>query len=222
MNVFPMRPQTILNIIHLGKTIDMNKPIGFEKIVNYANSKPPNSLNIVMGLIEPHLRSMDILWVSPLKLTSEYKLLYIFDWGRNHWHIRMCKSDTGWYGVWYDTYLPMSVDDIQTVGSFYNLINESANEISNTINSVPKIIDYIESKSGDTSPTLVATMQLPLTVSQPRAYVVQSESGPNQYIVKLDQLGEWECSCPAFMYSKVVPNTCKHITKVKKDTKFPF
>lgn len=47
---------------------------------------------------------------------------------------------------------------------------------------------------------------------------VQSSSGPNvTYIVTENTggiAGEWACTCPAYQYSKELPQTCKHIKSI--------
>jgi hypothetical protein len=193
----------------------MNKPIGFEKIIDYAG----NSLGLWMGSAQ--LTNVDYIWASPKKQPNNFAILYIFDWGRNHWHIRLAKRGEGMKGIWYDTYLPMSIKDIQTIDNFHELLHESSDRVSDTISNVPTFQSVFDLKCSDVPISDIVNMQLPLVLSQARPYVVQSDSGPSRYYtVYLNTLGEWECSCPAFMYSKSVPKECKHIKKVKKKTNF--
>ena len=47
---------------------------------------------------------------------------------------------------------------------------------------------------------------------------VASQSGPNLlYEVTENVLGtsDWSCTCPAYQYSKELPQTCKHIKQLK-------
>jgi len=193
----------------------MNKPIGFEKIIDYAG----NSLGVWMG--SPPLTNVDYIWAAPFKLLNKFVILYIFDWGRNHWHIRLAKKAEGMKGIWYDTYLPMSIEDIQTIDNFHALLHESIDRVSDTISNVPAFQSLFELKCSNVPISDIVNMQLPLVLSQARPYVVQSEIVPSRYYtIYLNTLGEWECSCPSFMYSKSVPKECKHIKKVKKKTNF--
>ena len=50
-------------------------------------------------------------------------------------------------------------------------------------------------------------------------HTVASSSGPNVSYIVTENVGgvrdAWNCTCPAFMYSKTTPQTCKHIIQIK-------
>lgn len=49
----------------------------------------------------------------------------------------------------------------------------------------------------------------------PLSFLVKSDSSDTHYSVNYVN-GDWSCTCPAFIYSKQLPQNCKHIDKIKK------
>ncbi len=187
----------------------MKKPINFEKIVTYAAS---TEFTVVLANPDPRINT-DAFWVSSIDETI-HPLLFVMDWKNEKIHIRVCGRWSGYSGIWYDTYLPIPKSAILTVYDFYSEICVLYKSYIELLQTNTGYADYVREHKYPINLT-----NIPFAISVNRSYVVKSTNGNDNYIVKITTDGDWDCTCPAYMYSKLNPKTCKHIDKIKSEIK---
>jgi len=190
----------------------MNKPIGFQKLADYAEpKKTQNGFRIV---IADRNAAPDSFWIFPEDERVD-ALLCAMDWKNEKLHIRVCLRGAGHSGIWHDTYLPFYKSNVQSVGLFYSEVCGLYNMFINFLKGNTDYPNYVKLNK-----STMDLSNIPLVVSENRPYIVKSSNGTDYYTVTLTVDEYWECSCPGYMFSKQTPKTCKHITEVKTRIKW--
>lgn len=139
---------------------------------------------------------------------TNWKNCIIFEllWDKNQYNVKICNIGDGAAGWYLHEQLPLSMDSMRTVERFKDFVLSNMYNIANNVDLTNK--EYNMAGVTDLSTTGLAEIK----------HSVQSSSGPNTtYEVTENVLGtsDWSCTCPAFMYSKTTPQTCKHIKQLK-------
>jgi len=131
-------------------------------------------------------------------------VLFEMDWENEQYNVKICVLGEGTDGWYLHEKLPIPKFLMKTVNAFKEFV------YSNMMDVVSKVdLTNIEpDMAGITNVDVVEVKHNVLSSSGPTSYEVTENVGG---IFDL-----WSCSCPAFMYSKETPQTCKHIKSIKK------
>jgi hypothetical protein len=195
----------------------MKKPIGFDKLYNYSNTKQgvPFTLSSATNADESFTR----VWgnIMDPSIRPDWILLFFLDWNKKCLHTRICPRGAGMVGVWHDTFVPFTTTQAGSLSSFYDFLQLYGDK---AIDSIGK--RKIENTQ-DISTKDVVNGNIPLVVSENRVYLAESDSIPgNHYHVTLNTDAVFVCTCKAYTYSKVTPPICKHIKAISKMNKIPY
>ena len=130
-------------------------------------------------------------------------VLFEMDWDKEQYNIKICVIGEGTDGWYHDSGLPIPKEFMKTVNSFKEFVITNMYDVANKVN-----LQVIE-------PHTIGVTDLTITEIK---HSVQSSSGPNLTYEVTENVGgttDWSCTCPAFMYSKTTPQTCKHIKQLK-------
>lgn len=131
-------------------------------------------------------------------------VLFEMNWDKDQYNVKICVLGEGTDGWYLHANLPIPKALMKTLSSFKEFVKDSMLDVANNV-------DLMNMQPNMTGMTELLTHQITHTVA--------SSSGPNvSYIVTQNVGGvkdEWTCTCPAFMYSKATPQTCKHIIQIK-------
>ena len=130
-------------------------------------------------------------------------VLFEMNWDKNQYNIKICAIGAGTDGWYIYEGLPIPKEHMLTVERFKDFVITCMYDVVNKVN-----LDVVEPDTmGMTDMTLTEII-----------HSVASQSGPNLlYEVTENVLGtsDWSCTCPAYQYSKELPQTCKHIKQLK-------
>ena len=130
-------------------------------------------------------------------------VLFEMNWDKNQYNVKICENGYGNHGWNIHEGLPFPKEHMLTVERFKDFVITCMYDVVNKVN-----LEVVE-------PDTMGMTDMTLTEIK---HSVPSSSGPNTtYEVTENILGtsDWNCTCPAFMYSKETPQTCKHIKQLK-------
>jgi hypothetical protein len=131
-------------------------------------------------------------------------VLFEMDWENEQYNVKICVLGEGTDGWYLHEKLPIPKFLMKTVNAFKEFVYSNMMDVVSKVN----LTNIEPNMAGITNVDVVEVK-----------YNVQSSSGPTSYEVTKNVGGIfdlWSCSCPAFMYSKETPQTCKHIKSIKK------
>jgi hypothetical protein len=130
-------------------------------------------------------------------------VLFEMDWEKAQYNVKICVLGEGTDGWYLHEGLPIPKEHMLTVERFKDFAISNMYDVANKVD------------LKDIRPNMMGMTDLTFTEIK---HIVQSSSGPNvTYEVTENVLGtsDWSCTCPAYQYSKAIPQTCKHILKLK-------
>lgn len=132
-------------------------------------------------------------------------ILFEMNWDINQYNVKICILGEGIDGWYLYENLPIPHSLMKTLSSFKEFVKTNILDVTSNLDLTN--IEY--NRKGATD----------LYSTEPVFYEVLSSDGVTKYkVANLNDgiTNEWSCSCPAFVYSKETPRTCKHIKSVKK------
>ena len=130
-------------------------------------------------------------------------VLFEMDWENEQYNVKICVLGEGTDGWYLHEKLPITKSLMKTVERFKDFAISNMYDVANKVD------------LKDIRPNMMGMTDLTMTEIK---HTVQSSSGPNTtYEVTENVLGtsDWSCTCPAYQYSKEIPQTCKHIKQLK-------
>ena len=130
-------------------------------------------------------------------------VLFEMNWDKNQYNVKICILGEGVEGWYLHEGLPFAKESMKTVERFKDFAISNMYDVANKVD----LKDIRPNMMGMTDMTLTEII-----------HSVASQSGPNLlYQVTENVLGtsDWSCTCPAYQYSKELPQTCKHIKQLK-------
>jgi hypothetical protein len=125
------------------------------------------------------------------------------NWDKNQYNVKICAIGDGTDGWYIHEGLIMQKESMLTIERFKDFVLSGMYDVVNKVN-----LEVVQPDTmGMTDMTLTEII-----------HSVASQSGPNLlYQVTENVLGtsDWSCTCPAYQYSKELPQTCKHIKQLK-------
>ena len=131
-------------------------------------------------------------------------VLFEMNWDKNEYNIKICVLGEGVDGWYIHQYLPIPKSLMKTLSSFKEFVTINMLDVASKVN----LMDETPNMAGETELSAIE-----------KIHNVPSSSGPNVTYEVTENVGGvkdvWSCTCPAFMYSKATPQTCKHIIQIK-------
>jgi len=131
-------------------------------------------------------------------------VLFEMDWENEQYNVKICVLGEGKDGWYLHEKLPIPKFLMKTVNAFKEFVYSNMMDVVSKVN----LTNIEPNMAGITNVDVVEVKHNVLSSSGPTSYEVTENVGG---IFDL-----WSCSCPAFMYSKETPQTCKHIKSIKK------
>ncbi len=176
----------------------MRKPENFHKINNESLKLGSQIVNIDV--------SKEGFFVMNNGISNNWNNVVLFemDWKNEQYNVKICILGEGTDGWYLHEKMPIPKYLMKTVNSFKQFVYSNMMDVADKVN----LKDIRANMAGVTDLNVVEVK-----------HNVQSSSGPISYEVTQNVGGFfdiWSCTCPAFMYSKETPQTCKHIKSIKK------
>jgi hypothetical protein len=131
-------------------------------------------------------------------------ILFEMNWDKDQYNVKICVLGEGNDGWYLHENLPIPKAQMKTLSSFKEFVKSNILDVANNVNLM------------DIRPNMMGLTELDAAEI---IHSVPSSSGPNLLYQVTENAGgikdEWTCTCPAFMYSKATPQTCKHIIQIK-------
>lgn len=130
-------------------------------------------------------------------------VLFEMDWEKDQYNVKICVLGEGTDGWYLHEKLPIPKSLMKTVSSFKEFVKSNMLDVAAHVD-----LTNIEANlAGETELNVVEIK-----------HNVPSSSGPNVTYVVTENVGGiadlWSCTCPAYQYSKTIPQTCKHIKQL--------
>lgn len=130
-------------------------------------------------------------------------VLFEMDWDNDQYNVKICVLGEGIDGWYLHEKLPIPKSLMKTLERFKEFV------VTNMIG-VAGSVDLT-----DITPNMAGVTEL--TTPEVK-HTVASSSGPNVTYEVTENVGGikdlWSCTCPAYQYSKAMPQTCKHIIQL--------
>lgn len=130
-------------------------------------------------------------------------VLFEMDWEKEKYNVKICilgEGTDGWY-IHKNITIPKTL--MKTMDQFKEFIKMNMIDVTKKTD----LTDTTPNAGGVTIIDVIETK-----------HSVPSSSGPNVTYEVTENAGgikdEWTCTCPAFQYSKSMPQTCKHIKQL--------
>jgi hypothetical protein len=174
----------------------MKKPENFDKIDN---------ADIMVGSVDCVIDvSKDGFFVFGNGVGWNNVILFEMNWNKNQYNVKICVLGEGSDGWYLHENLPIPKAQMKTLSSFKEFVKSNILDVANKV-------DLMNIKPNMMGMTELDAIEI--------IHSVASSSGPNLLYQVTENAGgikdEWTCTCPAFMYSKATPQTCKHIIQLK-------
>lgn len=174
----------------------MRKPENFHKIDN---------ADLIIGSVNCRIDvSKEGFFVFGEGVHWNNVVLFEMNWDKDQYNVKICVLGEGVDGWYLHENLPIPKSLMKTLSSFKEFVKSNILDVANKV-------DLMNIK-----PNMMGITELDAAEIK---HTVASSSGPNvSYIVTENTGGVrdmWTCTCPAFMYSKATPQTCKHIIQLK-------
>jgi hypothetical protein len=131
-------------------------------------------------------------------------VLFEMDWEKDQYNIKICVLGEGTDGWYLHEKLPIPKSLMRTISSFKEFVIVNMVDVASNVD----LTNIEPDMAGITNIDVVEVK-----------HNVMSSSGPNTSYIVTENTGGiadlWGCTCPAFMYSKETPQTCKHIKQLK-------
>jgi hypothetical protein len=174
----------------------MRKPENFHKIDN---------ADLIIGSVNCRIDvSKEGFFVFGEGVGWNNVVLFEMNWDKDQYNVKICVLGEGNDGWYLHENLPIPKSLMKTLSSFKEFVKSNILDVASKV-------DLMNIKPNMMGITELDAVEIKHTVA--------SSSGPNvSYIVTENTGGVrdvWACTCPAFMYSKATPQTCKHIIQIK-------
>lgn len=130
-------------------------------------------------------------------------VLFEMDWDNDQYNIKICLVGEGTDGWYLHEKLPIPKSLMRTLERFKEFV------VTNMLN-VAGSVDLTDETPNNVGVTELSSPEIKHTVA--------SSSGPNITYEVTENVGGikdlWSCTCPAYQYSKAMPQTCKHIIQL--------
>ncbi len=130
-------------------------------------------------------------------------VLFEMDWEKDQYSIKICVLGEGTDGWYLHEKLPIPKSLMRTISSFKEFVIVNMVDVAANVD-----LTNVE-------PNLAGETQLDAVEKK---HNVPSSSGPNVTYEVTENVGGiadlWSCTCPAYQYSKEIPQTCKHIKSI--------
>lgn len=129
-------------------------------------------------------------------------ILFEMNWDKEQYNVKICVLGEGNDGWYLHENLPIPKSLMKTLSTFKEFVKANILDVANNINL----------KSMEPNTMGITDLTKPEIIHD-----VISSDGSKTYVVTENEGGTdlWTCTCPAFMYSKATPQTCKHIFQLK-------